>query len=206
MADRIQMRRDTAANWTSANPVLAQGEPGIETDTLKIKIGDGATAWTSLAYGLLGAVGPQGPQGETGPTGPQGPEGPAGSVTYATVAEAQAGTSTTTSINPAVLHNAMVAAKVGVATAGACDLATGCIFDVTVSEATTISASNAPSGRDALFLVRLTNGGSATVAWPSGIKWPGGSAPTLTAAGLDYAWLLCTSAGAWSGVVAGDVK
>ena len=50
MADLIQIRRDTAANWTSANTVLAQGELGAETDTSKIKIGDGSTAWSSLAY------------------------------------------------------------------------------------------------------------------------------------------------------------
>ena len=50
MADLIQIRRDTAANWTSANPILAQGELGAETDTSKIKIGDGSTAWSSLAY------------------------------------------------------------------------------------------------------------------------------------------------------------
>lgn len=50
MADRIQIRRDTASNWTSANPTLAQGELGVETDTLKIKVGDGSTAWASLSY------------------------------------------------------------------------------------------------------------------------------------------------------------
>ena len=50
MATQIQLRRDTAANWTSTNPTLAQGEPGLETDTGKIKYGDGSTAWTSLAY------------------------------------------------------------------------------------------------------------------------------------------------------------
>lgn len=50
MADLIQLRRDTAANWTSANPTLSQGEQGYETDTGKMKIGDGSTAWTSLAY------------------------------------------------------------------------------------------------------------------------------------------------------------
>ena len=50
MADLIQIRRDTAANWTSANSILAQGELGAETDTSKIKIGDGSTAWSSLAY------------------------------------------------------------------------------------------------------------------------------------------------------------
>jgi hypothetical protein len=46
----IQTRGDTAANWTSANPVLHDREQGIETDTKKIKIGDGITAWTSLKY------------------------------------------------------------------------------------------------------------------------------------------------------------
>lgn len=50
MADIIQIRRDTAANWTSANPTLADGEIGYETDTYKMKIGDGTTAWSSLAY------------------------------------------------------------------------------------------------------------------------------------------------------------
>jgi len=50
MADIIQIRRDTAANWSSANPTLANGEQGYETDTGKMKIGDGSTAWTSLEY------------------------------------------------------------------------------------------------------------------------------------------------------------
>lgn len=47
---RIVVRRDTAANWTSANPTLAAGEIGFETDTGKFKIGNGSTAWTSLGY------------------------------------------------------------------------------------------------------------------------------------------------------------
>tara|TARA_Y100000310_G_scaffold73825_1_gene69966 strand:- start:414 stop:2942 length:2529 start_codon:yes stop_codon:yes gene_type:complete len=45
-----QQRRDTAANWTSQNPTLKAGEIGYETDTGYIKVGDGSTAWTSLAY------------------------------------------------------------------------------------------------------------------------------------------------------------
>ena len=47
---QIQMRRGTAAQWTSTNPTLAAGEQGFETDTGKFKIGNGSTAWTSLAY------------------------------------------------------------------------------------------------------------------------------------------------------------
>ena len=46
MAIRIQLRRDTAANWTSVNPTLRAGEIGIETDTLKFKIGNGS-AWNA---------------------------------------------------------------------------------------------------------------------------------------------------------------
>ena len=53
MADKIQIRRDTAANWTSANPTLAQGELGLETDTGQLKAGTGTTAWTSLGYYTL---------------------------------------------------------------------------------------------------------------------------------------------------------
>ena len=47
---RMQQRRDTAAGWTSANPTLLSGELGFETDTKKAKLGDGSTAWNSLAY------------------------------------------------------------------------------------------------------------------------------------------------------------
>ena len=50
MAVQIQIRRGTAANWTSANPTLAEGELGYETDTGKLKAGDGSTSWTSLGY------------------------------------------------------------------------------------------------------------------------------------------------------------
>jgi hypothetical protein len=79
MTSRLQNRRDTAANWTSNNPTLAAGEIGLETDTAKYKMGDGATAWNSLAYaytaGATGATGPTGPIGATGPTGVSGPTG-----------------------------------------------------------------------------------------------------------------------------------
>lgn len=47
---RIIMRNDTAENWTTKNPTLSKGEFGVENDTNKFKIGDGATAWKELAY------------------------------------------------------------------------------------------------------------------------------------------------------------
>ena len=46
----LRHRRDTAANWTSNNPVMQAGQLGYETDTLKFKFGDGSTSWISLSY------------------------------------------------------------------------------------------------------------------------------------------------------------
>lgn len=50
---RIQLKHGLAANWTKKNPVLLAGEMGIETDTLKMKVGDGTSHWDALGY--LGA-------------------------------------------------------------------------------------------------------------------------------------------------------
>jgi hypothetical protein len=81
MPVQIQFRRDTAANWTSTNPTLAIGEIGLETDTSKWKLGNGSTAWNSLAYAYAaGATGPTGPQGATGPSGATGSVGATGST------------------------------------------------------------------------------------------------------------------------------
>jgi len=50
MANKIQLRRDTAINWSSSNPTLSAGEVGVDLTNKKIKIGDGATRWNSLEY------------------------------------------------------------------------------------------------------------------------------------------------------------
>lgn len=47
---RFRVRRGLAADWTTKNEVLLQGEFGLETDTTKLKIGDGSTPWNSLPY------------------------------------------------------------------------------------------------------------------------------------------------------------
>lgn len=56
MAYQLKLRNGTASAWTLANPILSIGEPGVETDTGKFKIGDDVTAWNSLAY--AGSTGP----------------------------------------------------------------------------------------------------------------------------------------------------
>jgi hypothetical protein len=72
---QIQVRRGTAAQWTSANPVLATGELGFETDTGLLKGGNGSTAWNSLPYVGAGDI-----TGVTAGTGLSG-GGASGAVT-----------------------------------------------------------------------------------------------------------------------------
>lgn len=50
---RYKLRRDTAANWTTVNPTLGPGEPGVESDTRLVKYGDGITAWVDLPYAAI---------------------------------------------------------------------------------------------------------------------------------------------------------
>ena len=104
MADRIQLRRDVSTNWITINPILADGEVGLEQDTSQFKIGNGISAWSSLPYGglrgepglsaytvavengftgtesqwLASLIGPQGATGAVGPQGPIGETGPTG--------------------------------------------------------------------------------------------------------------------------------
>lgn len=66
----LQLRRGTAAQWVTANTLLSAGECGFETDTYKLKIGNGSTSWNSLAYfsPSLDYVGPY-PAAPTGLSG-----------------------------------------------------------------------------------------------------------------------------------------
>lgn len=56
MAVRIQFRRGSASEWTSANPTLSAGEFGFETDTGLFKIGDGVNLWDDLVYPASGTI------------------------------------------------------------------------------------------------------------------------------------------------------
>lgn len=68
MSAQIQLKRATAAAWASADPVLAAGEPGYETDTEVLRIGDGVTAWSSLPGFSAGGGGGGGDASWTVPT------------------------------------------------------------------------------------------------------------------------------------------
>ena len=57
MSIQIQLRRGAAAAWTLANPILAQGEMGIEIDTLLAKLGNGVDDWVTLPYWTVSGSG-----------------------------------------------------------------------------------------------------------------------------------------------------
>lgn len=58
ISQRFSLRRGTAADWTAANPVLASGEEGYESDTRKRKVGDGTKTWTQLGYDVADSATP----------------------------------------------------------------------------------------------------------------------------------------------------
>jgi hypothetical protein len=93
----FKLRRGSSSGWATANPILRAGEPGIETDTNKFKLGDGISTWLGLPYfvdvngvnvliadavleGVPGPTGPTGPTGATGAMGPKGDKGDDGDV------------------------------------------------------------------------------------------------------------------------------
>lgn len=49
---RLAFRRGVSFDWATKNPILKEGEPGLETDTHKYKLGDGSTRWNDLPYYL----------------------------------------------------------------------------------------------------------------------------------------------------------
>ena len=327
MASIIQIRRDTASDWTSANPTLAQGELALETDTLKLKAGDGTTAWTSLGYYTLGTAGflattggaltgalttnstidgrdvaadgvlatnalPKSGGTLTGAinmgsnnvtttgkilysnmysalsdlpsastyhgmfahvhaTGkgyfahggawielgnqtdlasttttanaalPKAGGALTGALTtnstidgrdvaadgvLATNALPKAGGTVTGAINHSdqILQRTVLKdygeTKVAMA-AHAVDLELGNVFTYTLSGGQTVTFTNPPaSGTAGSFTMIVTNGGSATLTWPTSVDWPAATAPTLTASGVDILFFTtCDGGTIWYG-------
>lgn len=89
------------------------------------------------------------------------------------------------------------------------DLDTGNYFSKTISASTTLTVSNVPAtGIAASFVLELTDGGAYTVTWWTGVKWAGGTPPTLTTSGKDIIGFYTHDNGTtWNGLVLGkDVK
>lgn len=115
---------------------------------------------------------------------------------------------TVRSVGTRYFHNAIHEARLAIA-ASDIDLSKANLFTRTISGATTFTVSNIPAdAMVATFILDLTNGGSAAITWWSGVKWVGGTAPTLTAAGRDVLGFFTHDGGTtWTGLVLGkDVK
>ena len=211
MASIIQIRRDTASDWTSANPTLAQGELGLETDTLKLKAGTGTTAWNSLAYYTLATAGFLATSGGT-LTGAlttnstiDGRDVAADGAT-ADAALPKAGGTMSGLVNMAdqILQRTVLKdygeTKVAMS-AHAVDLELGNVFTYTLSGSQTVTFTNPPaSGTAGSFTMIVTNGGSATLTWPTSVDWPAATAPTLTASGVDILFFTtCDGGTTWYG-------
>jgi hypothetical protein len=217
MADLIQIRRDTAANWTSANTVLAQGELGAETDTSKIKIGDGSTAWTSLGY-LINTGGyasyADATANFTGTLQNGGSnvvvDTDIGSTVQGydatIVVDADIGVTvqgydanTTTSTNTQTLTNKTIRDTVYALSGTAFDATNGAVQTKTLATNTTFTDSL--SSGDAIVL-QLEAGASYTVTWPT-MTWVtsgGNVAPTLTAKDTLVFWKVSSTLyGAYTG-------
>ena len=161
----LQLRRGAASQWNSANPTLADGEIGLETDTRQFKIGNGSTGWTGLGYGGL-----------------QGPTGPATTV-YSTL-------TVNGPISVQQIQEA-VTTITGPTSPRTIDWSTGSIYHVSsMTTNFTINITNLPTtankvyvvtffliqGSTPYFINALQIAGSSTT-----INWVGGSAPTATA-------------------------
>jgi len=217
MADIIQIRRDTATNWTSANPTLAQGELGLETDTSKIKAGDGSTAWTSLGY--LIDTGGYASYADTTANFTGTLQNGGSNVVVDTdigstvqgydatiVVDADIGVTvqgydanTTTSTNTQTLTNKTVRDTVYALSGTAFDATNGAVQTKTLSANTTFTDSL--SSGDAIVL-QLEAGASYTVTWPT-MTWVtsgGNVAPTLTAKDTLVFWKVSSTLyGAYTG-------
>lgn len=182
MADRIQLRRDTAANWAAVDPVLADGEIGLEQDTGQFKLGNGVSTYTALPYGGL-----QGPQGDTGPTGPASAWGNI-SGTLTNQLDLQAALDAKApKTSPAFTGDASFAGAIGEGvhtlsgTTVTLDPSLGTLQQHVLSGPTTyIDALT--SGQS--MTVMIGDGAGAQVTWPP-LTWVnnGGSAPALATTG-----------------------
>ena len=197
MADMIQIRRDTASNWTSANPILAQGEMGAETDTSKIKIGDGTTAWASLGY-LIDT-------GDYLSASAIGVSIQAYDADTAKLDVAQTFTAnqTVSADFKAIKYNE----SVGTITGSTLDFDTGNVFNHSISANTTYVFSNPPASGTAFgFTLKVDVTGTVTITWPTSVDWAGATAPDAPDSGETDVYAFYTTDGGttYYGFQAGD--
>jgi hypothetical protein len=200
-----QMRVYTGSAWEAAylpSSAYVQG-PASSTEN-NIALFDGTTGKVIKDGGSLSAY-IQGPASSTannvalfdGTTGKLLKDGPSLS-TYAPLASPTfTGTATTATLDAL----GSVRSNVTTVSASAIDCSVGNYFIKTASGGLTWTVTNVPTSRAYSFILELTNGGTGTQTWMSGIKWPNGTAPTLVASGVDVLGFITDDGGTtWRGV------
>lgn len=184
MAIQIQLRGDTAANWTSVNPIPASREMCVETDTGKLKVGNGTSAWNSLTYMVSGA---------------------------STSADQAWGDYKHSRMMFLDIGFVFLDKGNSSTTTQTLDYTAGSHQKITATGNHTIASSNwPPSGNTGELLLELVNGGAYTITWPT-INWikPDGTTTTsiatylaantgrtaLQTSGTDYILLWSRDAG-----------
>ncbi|WP_375187759.1 tail fiber domain-containing protein [Sphingobium yanoikuyae] len=190
---RFQLRRDSAANWTSVNPTLADGEPAVETDTRRQKLGNGVTPWNSLAYvadGTVKSVNVTG--GSTGLTFSGGPITASGSLTLGgTLALANGGTGATTQAGARTALGLGTAATQNIGTSGATVPLLSSTIIWSGGQTFTSAMILAPTGTNVSFFVNADAGYAARTVYRRGTsaRWligMDGTAESGSNVGTDF--------------------
>lgn len=200
-----QMRVYTGSAWEVAYlPASAYVQGPASATADNIALFDGTTGKVIKDGGSLSAY-IQGPASSTadnvalfdGTTGKLLKDGPSLS-TYAPLASPTfTGTATTATLDAL----GSVRSNITTVAASAVDCSLGNFFIKTASGSLTWTVTNVPSTRAYHFILELTNGGTGTQTWMSGIKWPTGTAPTLVASGVDVLGFITDDGGTtWRGV------
>jgi hypothetical protein len=106
------------------------------------------------------------------------------------------------SLNGSAYFSTSITTSVVPVIASAINCNTGTYFTKTATGALSWTVTNVPATGAYSFMLELTNGGTGTQTWMTGTKWPGGVAPTLTAAGIDVLGFITDDGGtAWRGVM-----
>lgn len=183
---RIVARRKTAAAWTSSAEVLLAGELGVETDTLKVKVGDGTTAWGSLAYLVPTALAPSGTA--SGDLSGSFPNPTVAKVNGVTVTGTPAAgqllraTSTTAAAWSSVATIPPVTLTYGATTNT--DASQGSLFRVTLTGDTTLAAPTNPVDGQRVVWELTASGGARTVTLATGAAGAFKFGTSITALGV----------------------
>lgn len=193
MKIRVQFRRGSSTAWSATNVTLAAGEVGFETDTSKLKFGDGVTPWSELPYANLSSVGSVFSV-DTGNGLLGGPISTVGTISLdknyvATLEDTQTISNKTFGSTLEYLTSISTSS-----TMLTLDLSQGPSYYITInSNITDVEFINKPTFNQlAYFTIIIRNPASYTFAWPSSVHWPNNVVPTLSTNNREDIYYLVT--------------